>query len=107
LEHAFRQAAIATVAEKDGLLVGYQISTANHSGGHLARLAVHPGYQGKGVGYTILRDLLAQFERRGARHVTVNTQDDNTASISLYEKAGFIATGENYQVYECNLASVD
>jgi N-acetylglutamate synthase-like GNAT family acetyltransferase len=49
LEMAYRQAAIATVAEQDGKVVGYQISTASPMGGHLARLAVHPNQQPRGI----------------------------------------------------------
>lgn len=97
---AFNQAAVATVAEIGGKIVGYQISTANHMGGHLARLAVHPEHQGRGIGYLLLRDLLMQFERRGARRVTVNTQRDNLASLALYEKANFHPTGEKFPVYQ-------
>jgi ribosomal protein S18 acetylase RimI-like enzyme len=100
LEHAFRQSAISTVAEKENRIVGYQISTANHMSGHLARLATDPGFQGLGIGYSLLRDLLLQFEKRGARSISVNTQQANEISISLYEKAGFKRTGEAYPVYQ-------
>jgi ribosomal protein S18 acetylase RimI-like enzyme len=103
LESAFRQAAIATVVDLNGLIIGYQISTSNQMGGHLARLAIHPDYQGSGIGYLLLHDLLSQFERRGACQVSVNTQQDNSISLGLYEKAGFEQTGEEFQVFELNL----
>jgi [ribosomal protein S18]-alanine N-acetyltransferase len=103
LELAFRQAAVATVAEVDGQLVGYQISTATSMGGHLARLAVYPEYQGNGIGYILVHDLLSQFERRGAQVVTVNTQQDNQASLSLYRHIGFHLTGEEYPIYQFDL----
>jgi ribosomal protein S18 acetylase RimI-like enzyme len=103
LEEAFRQAAIATIAEHDGEVVGYQISTATPIGGHLARLAVLPKTQGHGVGYALLHDVLSQFRRRGAQTVTVNTQHDNSASLALYQKAGFRLTGEEYPFYEFDL----
>jgi ribosomal-protein-alanine N-acetyltransferase len=105
LELAFRQAALATVAEAGGKLVGYQISTATPMGGHLARLAVLPEWQGHGIGFTLVRDMLSQFERRGAEAVTVNTQHDNHASLSLYKKAGFRLTGEEYPIYQLPLLS--
>ncbi len=104
LEIAFRQSAVATVADAEGIIVGYQISTATQMGGHLARLAVHPAYQGRGIGYALVRDMLSQFERRGAHHVTVNTQHDNLVSLSLYQKAGFKRTGEEYPLYEYDLS---
>jgi len=100
LEYAFNQAAIATIADFDGDVVGYQISTAMQMGGHLARLATHPRYQRQGIGFAILRDLLIQFKHRGASRITVNTQEDNLASIALYENAGFMRTGETYPVYQ-------
>ena len=99
LEIAFRRAAIATIAEFDGKTVGYQISTGTIDGGHLARLAVNPVAQKNGVGTALLRDIMIQFKRRGARSLTVNTQSDNLPSLSLYQKAGFQLTGEKYAVF--------
>jgi ribosomal protein S18 acetylase RimI-like enzyme len=100
LELAYRQAAVATVAEFEDQIYGYQISTALQKGGHLARLAVEPGFQRKGIGGALLADLLTQFRRRGATNVTVNTQSDNQASIALYERFGFKKTGEAYPVFQ-------
>jgi ribosomal-protein-alanine N-acetyltransferase len=100
MEIAFQQAAIATVAEKDDRLVGYQISTSTPMGGHLARLAVLPEYQGQGIGYVLVRDMLSQFVRRGAISISVNTQQDNPVSLKLYKKMGFRPTGEEYPVYQ-------
>lgn len=103
LELAYQQSVIATVAELGGQIVGYQISTPTTMGGHLARLAVYPDHQGQGIGYELVRDLLAQFSRRGAQQVSVNTQHNNTASLSLYHKTGFRETGEEYPVYQYDL----
>ena len=102
LQTALKQAAVATVAlDPAGLeIIGYQISTSSPLGGHLARLAVHPMRQGQNIGYALVYDLIRQFERRGIFRITVNTQHDNTASLKLYEKAGFRKTGEAYPVYE-------
>lgn len=100
LETAFNQSVVATVAEISGQVLGYQISTGSTASGHLARLAIHPSAQGRGIGYAIVRDLLERFEQRGMFHVTVNTQHNNLASLALYKKAGFHLTGEVYPVYE-------
>jgi ribosomal protein S18 acetylase RimI-like enzyme len=100
LELAFRQAAVATVAEDEDGIAAYQISTANPMGGHLARLAVHPDRQEQGIGSNLVYDMLSQFDRRGAVRVTVNTQHDNTASLALYKHAGFISTNEVFPVYQ-------
>ena len=100
LETAWSLAATATVAEDHNGIVGYQISTASYSGGHLARLAVHPDHQGQGFGRNLLGEMFTQFERWGTARITVNTQADNIASLALYEKVGFRRTGEEFPVYQ-------
>jgi ribosomal-protein-alanine N-acetyltransferase len=103
LELAFKQSAHATVAETPEGIIGYQVSTAGSGGCHLARLAVHPKHQGKGVGFALTRDMLAYFYHRGSSRVTVNTQTDNHASLALYKKVGFRSTGEVFPVYKIYL----
>jgi ribosomal-protein-alanine N-acetyltransferase len=100
LEIAFSKSAFATVAEKSGTIVGYQMSTANRSNGHLARLAVLPEWHGYGIGTALIKDLLNQFHLWGTLRVTVNTQKGNIASLALYEKVGFQKTNETYPVYQ-------
>lgn len=97
---AFQQSVLATVAEDEVGVVGYQISTPSPHGWHLARLAVHPAKQRRGIAYSLTQDLLAQFTRRGRTMLTVNTQHDNQASLILYNKTGFQRTGEEYPVYQ-------
>ena len=102
LELAFQHAALATVAENMQGILGYQVSTANNSDGHLARLAVHPRARRLGVGYTLVQDMLKNFQRRGISKVTVNTQENNQASLSLYQKAGFKKTDEVFPIFQIN-----
>ena len=100
LNAAFEQSHIATVAVDQEGLVGYQISTAGHVGGHLARLAVLPRAQGQHIGKAILVDVLRKFQAMNIRRISVNTQEDNIKSINLYERTGFVKTGERYSVFE-------
>jgi ribosomal protein S18 acetylase RimI-like enzyme len=99
LQHAFAQAGRATVAEAKEGIIGYQISTYNPFGGHLARLAVHPHAQRHGIGKALVFDLLQESATRGLRKLTVNTQDDNQSSLALYQNIGFHRTKEEYPVY--------
>jgi len=103
LEHSFRLSNLATVVELDGYIVGYQISIATSRGGHLARLAVTPSFQGKGIGIELLYDLLNRLILRRIHLLTVNTQKDNFASIALYNRAGFTKTGEELPIFQLNL----
>jgi ribosomal-protein-alanine N-acetyltransferase len=100
LELAYQQSVLASVAEVGQELVGYQYSTSSAMGGHLARLAVKPNMQGKGIGYSLVHQVLGHFKTQGARHVTVNTQQNNRVSLALYAKAGFTITGESFRVYQ-------
>jgi ribosomal protein S18 acetylase RimI-like enzyme len=100
LRMALGQASDATVAEQGTRLVGYQISTSSPVGGHLARLAVDPNEQGKGIGTALVLNLLGSFQLLGVKRVTVNTQSDNQASLTIYRKCGFVPTGEVYPVFQ-------
>jgi ribosomal-protein-alanine N-acetyltransferase len=99
LEKALPQATSATVVEDAQGLAGYQISTANPFGAHLARLAVRPDAQRRGLGSLIVSDLIHRLRDRKTARLTVNTQSDNHASLALYKKMGFSLTGEKFPVY--------
>jgi ribosomal protein S18 acetylase RimI-like enzyme len=103
IERAYSQALYATVAENRDGIIGYQVTTGHQQRAHLARLAVHPSLQGRGVGSALLGDLYARLTRVSIIHLSVNTQSDNSASLSLYKKMGFNRTGEEYPVYTINI----
>jgi [ribosomal protein S18]-alanine N-acetyltransferase len=99
LRRAFSQSLLATVAETEAGIVGYQLSTGSGQRAHLARLAVHPALQGRGVGRALLKDLFSKLVNNGIYKLSVNTQSDNVVSLRLYQRMGFIRTGEQYPVY--------
>jgi ribosomal protein S18 acetylase RimI-like enzyme len=99
LRQAARTAARFTLAEIDGQVVAYEISTLYRDGAHLARLATVPEMQGKGIGGTLLTGMIRSFLRRDIRSVTVNTQKTNTQSLNLYQRYGFQFTGLNMDVW--------
>lgn len=99
IELAFNQSVQATIAEEEGEVIGYQITTPTPYGAHLGRLAIDPNHQGKGVGYALVHDLINQLTKKDIHRISVNTQDNNTKSLGLYEKAGFLETHETYPVF--------
>jgi ribosomal-protein-alanine N-acetyltransferase len=103
LEVAFQKAALATVIEVEGYLVGYQLSTTSIYGIHLARLAVDPEWQGRHLGKTLVTHALRKFHHDRIPHVSVNTQVDNLRSLNLYHNLGFQQTGSRHPVYELRL----
>jgi ribosomal-protein-alanine N-acetyltransferase len=103
LAAALEQAASVTVLEVEGVIAGYQLSTASALGAHLARLAVDPVLQGRGYGRALVEGLVYEFGLRGFDRVSVNTQSDNAASLRLYRRLGFRDTGQSYPVYTLSL----
>jgi len=100
LLYAAKKSTYSTVIEKNGEIIGYQMSTANGMYAHLARLAVRPDMQGRRLGYALLQQLLDHFLiQEPVWGVTLNTQSNNTASINLYTRTGFRETGERFPVY--------
>jgi ribosomal-protein-alanine N-acetyltransferase len=99
LTRAYGQASYATIAQDPAGLIGYQLSTGSPFGTHLARLAVRPGAQRRGVGAALVADLKAHLPSGSEQRITVNTQANNAASLALYHRLGFRRTGERYPVY--------
>ena len=90
------------VAEEDGAIIGYIHWT--QKGGfrttvvlELEQLAVHPDFQGRGIGKQLITESLAlvraQLAHRGAilKHIIVTTRADNDAQ-KLYQKTLAVKT---------------
>lgn len=99
IEISFQRARYTTVAEVDNQIVGFQISTSNLFSVHLARLAVHPSFMRRHIGYALVADLIERCKRDGCWELSVNTQNDNSASLSLYEKIGFKRSDQSFSVW--------
>ena len=74
-------------------LVGYACADVVGDTGQIIRLAVHPAARKQGIGSALLNDALAYCQSNGAHRVTINTQESNTVSLSLYEQFGFRRVG--------------
>ena len=99
LSKAYSQASHAFIIENGSDMLGYQLSTGSPLGAHLARLAVRPDVQGRGIGAALVCDLIDRILNSGGSRLTVNTQANNAASLALYHKLGFRHTGEQFPVY--------
>ncbi|MCA9957646.1 MAG: GNAT family N-acetyltransferase [Anaerolineales bacterium] len=96
---ASRQAFSFDVAEWNGRIVGFQLSSRSGENAHLARMTVLPEVQGQGVGSVLLAHALQAFQQHDIRYVSLNTQTDNYPSQALYKKFGFYATGQRLPVW--------
>jgi ribosomal protein S18 acetylase RimI-like enzyme len=95
---ALARAVSFVVAELDGQIVGYEWCEIYHKHAHLARLAVHPDYQGRGIGAQLLYQAVIDTLTRGVNLITLNTQENNYRSHALYERFGFVKTDQRMPV---------
>jgi ribosomal protein S18 acetylase RimI-like enzyme len=99
LRRAYEHSTYCTVAEKGGILVGYQITTLQQNRAHIARLAVLPEFQRSHIGYCLIADVIKEFRKLWTREISVNTQQDNFKSLGLYKKIGFEMTDESFPIF--------
>jgi ribosomal protein S18 acetylase RimI-like enzyme len=86
------------LAEIDGEIVGYTWYERYNRHAHLTRLAVHPGYQGRGIGAQLLHYAITDALSAGVNMITLNTQENNERSRTLYERFGFVHTQQRMPV---------
>ncbi len=85
---------------RDGELgiAGFAVVGFGHAISYLQRVAVHPDWQGQGMGRSLVRAAGRSAKRNGSRAILLNTQFDNTSAIGLYEAEGFIQLPESLAV---------
>lgn len=62
--------------------------------GHIGRMAVLPGWRKRGVGQALLAAVLRTAQARGDRMLMLSAQ---THAAGFYARAGFVATGAEYE----------
>ena len=104
LKQAYSRSVVATVAESEEGIIGYQLSTASPFGAHLARLAVHSRIQRRGIASALIGDLTEKLIAKNISQLSVNTQSKNERSLALYTKNDFKTTEEEYPLYSFEFA---
>ncbi|MFH1074617.1 MAG: ribosomal protein S18-alanine N-acetyltransferase [Candidatus Firestonebacteria bacterium] len=89
-------------ARKDNLLVGYGGFWLLQDEMNIVNIAVHPEYRKKGLGKALLKHLLAEGVKEGAKIATLDVRETNTAARCLYESAGFIMIAVRNKYYSDN-----
>lgn len=67
---------------------------------HVTILAVHPDYQGRGLGQLLLYYLLKDAVRRKLERSTLEVRESNTVALNLYQKFGFKIAGKRKGYYQ-------
>ena len=74
-------------------MVGY-----GHAISYLQRVAVHPDWQGQGMGRSLIRAAARGAKRAGSKALLLNTQSENSGATTLYESEGFVLLPESLAV---------
>lgn len=67
---------------------------------HITLLAIHPAYQGKGLGQIMLTSLMKVAQKRKMERATLEVRASNQAAQSLYKKLGFKEAGRRRRYYQ-------
>lgn len=92
------RSSVFVIRDGDLGLAGFAVLGYGHAISYLQRLAVHPDWQGKGMGRSLVRAVARSASRAGSRAMLLNTQHDNEAAIGLYEALGFVKLPESLSV---------
>lgn len=95
---------VAELALPDGKkeIVGMIVMWVILDESHVATIAVHPDYRGRGIGQRLLaRGLLAVY-KRGARVAFLEVRRSNLAAQHMYKKFGFRIDGKRLRYYRDN-----
>jgi ribosomal protein S18 acetylase RimI-like enzyme len=93
------------VAQVGDELIGYSSLLLERDACTIARLAVHPNWQGQGYGRALLLAGLQLAQEQGCDYAMLNTQAANHRSQQLYRSLGFRPTGESFAVFVLDLPS--
>ena len=96
-EHGLREAMNATgrssvliIRDSDGGLAGFAVIGFGTAIAYLQRVAVHPRWQGPGMGRSLVRVAARKARSDGSRVMLLNTQPDNDAALNLYHSEGYV-----------------
>lgn len=81
-------------ARCDGQVVGVAVSLPRDNATvELMNIAVHPEWQGQGIGQSLLRHVMEAMAKSGYRTMRVGTGNSSLDQLAFYQKAGFRIVG--------------
>ena len=90
------------VAKSQGEIVGYAGGWIVADECHVTTIAVVPSMRRRGIGRSLMIDLLERSRQRGALCATLEVRASNIAAIRLYEGLGFVSAGLRKAYYPNN-----
>ena len=85
----YRDLGLLWVAVVGDRAAGFAVADVYGEYFHLEEIDVLPELQGRGIGAALIREVIAEGERRGSHALTLRTFTTTPWSVGLYEKMGF------------------
>ncbi len=85
------RASYSLVARKGDVLVGYLVAWFLYDEAHVGNVAVRPELRRLGTATRLIKEMLAEAERRSVKRITLEVRVSNLAAIRLYRRFGFKA----------------
>ncbi|OGO27257.1 MAG: ribosomal-protein-alanine N-acetyltransferase [Chloroflexi bacterium RBG_16_54_11] len=88
--------------EAESILVGMSVVWIIIDEAHIATIAMHPDFRGKGYGKRLLAQTLRQSIHRGVHLATLEVREGNQVAQQMYCSFGFKITGRREHYYRDN-----
>lgn len=92
--NATGRSCVLIIRDSVGKPTGFTVVGFGNVISYLQRVAVHPDWQGQGMGRSLVRVAARKARDAGARVMLLNTQLDNEAAMRLYESEGYVRLPE-------------
>lgn len=94
--------------DEDGIVAGWAGVRLILDEANLDNIAVHPRFQGQGLGRRLLEYLIHWVKKQGASALLLEVRESNATAIRLYQRLGFVRVGrrENYYTYPTEAAAL-
>ena len=98
--YLMREDALFLVAEdEDENVVGYCGVIMSIDEGDITNVSVKKEYQGKGIGYSLMQEIIKQAKNQNCSLLTLEVRKSNLPARKLYEKCGMELVGERKNFY--------
>ncbi len=92
--NATSRSSVLIIRDAEGGAAAFAIVGYGAAISYLQRVAVHPQWQGQGMGRSLVRVSARKARTSGASVMLLNTQIDNHSAIGMYESEGYVTLPE-------------